>query len=240
LRGPITWVSAVVTITGLYSLYQYQYTKQLNRQKSVGKPELGGPFTLMDVDGKTVSNTDLTGQWVLIYFGFTKCPDICPEEMAKVSEVLEGLDTSGRHVLPVFITIDPARDTPARLKSYFETADFHKRVIALTGSHEALQKACRAYRVYFTRPTAEEVARGDYLLDHSIISYLLDPQGNFVEFFGKSLSRAEMETKMAKCIDEWESAKWWDDTLPSWLKESKEESPTIKPVLPGSRAAAGR
>ena len=83
LRGPITWVSAVVTITGLYSLYQYQYTKQLNRQKSVGKPELGGPFTLMDVDGKTVSDTDLTGQWVLIYFGFTKCPDICPEEMAK-------------------------------------------------------------------------------------------------------------------------------------------------------------
>ena len=83
LRGPITWVSAVVTITGLYSLYQYQYNKQLNRQKSVGKPELGGPFTLMDVDGKTVSNTDLMGQWVLIYFGFTKCPDICPEEMAK-------------------------------------------------------------------------------------------------------------------------------------------------------------
>ena len=73
----------MVTITGLYSLYQYQYTKQLNRQKSVGKPELGGPFTLMDVDGKTVSDTDLTGQWVLIYFGFTKCPDICPEEMAK-------------------------------------------------------------------------------------------------------------------------------------------------------------
>ena len=136
-----------------------------------------------------------------------------------MSEVLEGLDTSGRHVLPVFITIDPARDTPARLKSYFETSDFHKRsitraapaphprrtraapaprlrrtraapapqsapaphsapaprrrVIALTGSHEALQKACRAYRVYFTRPTPEEVARGDYLLDHSIITITL-------------------------------------------------------------------
>ena len=73
----------MVTIAGLYSLYQYQYNKQLNRQKSVGKPELGGPFTLMDVDGKTVSNTDLMGQWVLLYFGFTKCPDICPEEMAK-------------------------------------------------------------------------------------------------------------------------------------------------------------
>lgn len=230
-RGPVTWVSAVGTIAGLYSLYQYQYQKQLNRQKSVGKPDLGGPFTLQDVDGKTVSNTDLMGQWVLIYFGFTKCPDICPEEMAKVSEVLEGLDRSGRHVLPVFITIDPARDTPERLTKYFKDADFHKRVIALTGSHDHLQKACRAYRVYFTRPTPEEVARGDYLLDHSIISYLIDPQGNFLEFFGKSLSRQEMETKMAKCIDEWETAKWWDDTLPSWLKEKKEDLPTTKPVL---------
>merc|ERR1719353_2857698 len=143
-RGPVTWVSAVGTIAGLYSLYQYQYQKQLNRQKSVGKPDLGGPFTLQDVDGKTVSNTDLMGQWVLIYFGFTKCPDICPEEMAKVSEVLEGLDRSGRHVLPVFITIDPARDTPERLTKYFKDADFHKRVIALTGSHDHLQKACRA------------------------------------------------------------------------------------------------
>lgn len=192
-RGPVTWVSAGVTITGLYSLYQYQYQKQLTRQKSVGKPELGGPFTLMDIDGKPVSNTDLLGQWVLIYFGFTKCPDICPEEMAKVShprphthspscaraarpwqvsEVLDGLDCAGRPVLPVFITIDPSRDTPERLKNYFESHDFHKRTLPLTGSHEALQKACRAYRVYFTRPTPEEIARGDYLLDHSIISYL--------------------------------------------------------------------
>ena len=83
-RGPVTWVSAGVTVAGLYGLYQYQYQKQLNRQKSVGRPELGGPFTLTDIDGKPVSNTDLMGQWVLIYFGFTKCPDICPEEMTKV------------------------------------------------------------------------------------------------------------------------------------------------------------
>ena len=87
-RGPVTWVSAVATIGGLYSLYQYQYQKQLNRQKSIGKPELGGPFTLKDVDGKAVSNTDLVGEWVLIYFGFTKCPDICPEEMAKASGLI--------------------------------------------------------------------------------------------------------------------------------------------------------
>ena len=105
LRGPITWVSAVATITGLYSLYQYQYQKQLNRQKSIGKPELGGPFTLMDVDGKAVSNTDLTGQWVLIYFGFTKCPDICPEEMAKArGQFSSALTTTPALILPLIRT----------------------------------------------------------------------------------------------------------------------------------------
>lgn len=201
-------------MAALYSLYQYQYQKQLNRQKSIGKPDLGGPFSLVDVNGKSVSNEDLLGQWVLIYFGFTKCPDICPDEMNKVTEVLNGLDASGRHVLPVFITIDPQRDTQERMKQYFEDHDFHKRIIALTGPHEALQKTCRAFRVYYTRPTPEEVARGDYLLDHSIINYLIDPEGTFIDFFGKSLSRDEMQTKMAKCIDEWESEKWWERMWP--------------------------
>jgi len=218
-RGPVTWLSASVTIAGLYGLYQYQYQRQLSRQRSVGKPDLGGPFTLVDPDGKTVSSKDLVGQWVLIYFGFTKCPDICPEEMEKVTKVLHGLEASGRQVQPVFITIDPSRDTQARLKQYFGEHEFHKKTIALTGSHEAIKAACRAYRVYFTRPAPEEIARGDYLLDHSIISYLVDPEGNFVDYFGKSLSQDEMQTKMGKAIDAWETEKWWDRMTPSFMRD---------------------
>lgn len=218
-RGPVTWLSASVTIAGLYGLYQYQYQRQLSRQRSVGKPDLGGPFELVDPDGKTVRSKDLVGQWVLIYFGFTKCPDICPEEMEKVTTVLHNLEASGRQIQPVFITIDPSRDTQARLKEYFDGHDFHKKTIALTGSHDAIKKACRAYRVYFTRPLPEEIARGDYLLDHSIISYLVDPEGNFVDYFGKSLSQDEMQTKMGKAIDAWETEKWWDRMTPSFMRD---------------------
>ena len=133
--------------------------------------------------------------------------------------MLYGLEAGGKRIQPVFITIDPSRDTKARLKHYFAEHDFHPATIALTGSHDDIKKACRAYRVYFTKPTEAEVARGDYLLDHSIISYLVDPEGNFVDYFGKSLSKDEMQTKMGKAIDGWETSKWWDRMTPSWMRD---------------------
>ena len=154
LRSPVTWISASVTLGALCGLYQYQYTRQLTAQRHVGKPDLGGEFSLVDFDGKRVSSADLQGQWVLIYFGFTKCPDICPDELNKVTSVLERLEARGQPIQPVFITIDPARDTQARLKSYFATAGFHPRFIGLTGSFDEVRKACRAYRVYFTKVRA--------------------------------------------------------------------------------------
>ena len=173
LRSPVTWVSASVTLGALYGLYQYLYTRELTALRQAGKPDLGGPFSLVDSDGKRVSSEDFLGQWVLLYFGFTKCPDICPDELHKVTGVLHELEALGQPVQPVFITIDPARDTQARLKSYFAEASFHHKYIGLTGTHDEVKRACRAYRVYFSKPTDEEIRRGDYLLDHSIISYLV-------------------------------------------------------------------
>ena len=165
----MTWLSASATLAGLYGLYEYQKQRQATAVRAAGKPDLGGPFSLVDVDGKRVTSDDLQGKWALLYFGFTKCPDICPEEMTKVSDVLKRLDAKGQIIQPVFITIDPSRDTKARLKSYFAEGGFHERFLALTGTHEEVRKACRAYRVYFTKPTPEEVKRGDYLLDLSLI-----------------------------------------------------------------------
>ena len=136
LRSPVTWGSAAATLAGLYGLYQYQYQRQLARQRTSGRPDLGGPFSLLDPDGKPVRSADLHGRWVLLYFGFTKCPDICPDELDKVRTVLERLEGRGRDVLPVFITIDPDRDTRPRLKTYFADHDFHPKTLALTGSHE--------------------------------------------------------------------------------------------------------
>ena len=147
LRSPVTWGSAAATLAGLYGLYQYQYQRQLARQRTSGRPDLGGPFSLLDPDGKPVRSADLHGRWVLLYFGFTKCPDICPDELDKVRTVLERLEGRGRDVLPVFITIDPDRDTRPRLKTYFADHDFHPKTLALTGSHEVRRaRATRAAR----------------------------------------------------------------------------------------------
>lgn len=219
LRSPVTWLSATATLGVLYGGYQIQYQRQLHRQRTAGRPDLGGPWSLQDTEGKTVTSEQLQGQWVLLYFGFTKCPDICPQEMEKVTTVLQRLDGKGQPVLPVFITIDPARDDAARLKHYFAESEFHPRFRALTGSFEQVRRACRAYRVYFTKPTEEELAAGDYLIDHSIISYLLSPEGHFVEYFGKSLSAAEMEKKMSGIIAEWERERWLRGLLPEAVAE---------------------
>ena len=204
-------------------LYEYQKQRQMRAQYATGRPDLGGPFSLVDGSGKRVSSESLKGQWVLLYFGFTKCPDICPEELHKVSSVLTRLETErAQPVQPVFITIDPSRDTPERLKAYFGAdSGFHPKWFGLTGTHDEVKKACRAYRVYFTKPTDEEIKRGDYLLDHSIISYLVTPQGDFADYYGKSLSGDEMYERVSKLMRDWETQQWWDSVLPAWLATPK-------------------
>ena len=99
-----------------------------------------------------------------------------------------------------------------------------------------MRAACRSYRVYYTKPTAEEVAAGDYLLDHSIISYLVDPDGKFLEYFGKSLSADEMEAKMGKVIGEWETRAWWDSILPEWMQLEPKKAPGAAAAAAAARA----
>jgi len=214
LRSPVTWLSAAATLGVLYGAYEIQYRQKAYREKSAGRPDLGGPFELLDTEGNTVRDTDFHGKWVLLYFGFTKCPDICPQEMEKVTTVLNELEAKGQHVQPIFITIDPARDTAERLKSYFAESDYHKKFLPLTGSFEKVKAACRSYRVYFTKPTPEEIKAGDYLIDHSIISYLIAPDGQFLEYYGKSKTAKEMESGMSTLIAGWENEKYWRDLLP--------------------------
>lgn len=235
LTSPVTWGSAAVTLGVLYGLYQYQYNGQIAAQRVAGKPDLGGDFSLVDLAGKRVTSASIRGQWTLLYFGFTHCPDICPDELNKLTAVLENLERRGQIVHPVFITIDPSRDTTKRLAKYFAVSGFHPRFLPLTGSFDEVKKACRAYRVYFTKPTAEEIARGDYLLDHSIISYLVDPDGHFADYYGKSLSAAEMEVKSSQLIADWERQRWWDVHLPTWLGSINREA-ELRRKLRGAEA----
>ena len=137
---------------------------------------IGGPFALVDGDGKAVTDRDLRGRLSLIYFGYTFCPDVCPTTLSSMIGGLEALGSDADRVRPVFITLDPERDTPAVVRDY--VAAFSPRLLGLTGSPEAVAAAARAFRVYFAKhPNAEKPA--DYTLDHSSILYLMDERGAF-------------------------------------------------------------
>jgi protein SCO1 len=157
----------------------------------VGRPALGGPFLLVDPQGKNVKSSDLKGQWLLLYFGFTFCPDICPNELTKLTEAINILDKDigPNKVTPVFISIDPERDTPQQVGEYI--SDWHPRFVALTGSTKQVSEVCKTFRVYHSKsPTGD--GADEYLVDHSIIIYLIDDNGDFVDFFGKNKTAPEI------------------------------------------------
>lgn len=150
---------------------------------SAGDPPLagariGGPFALTDQDGRTVRDTDFTGKYRLVYFGYTFCPDVCPTDMQHVGQGLRLLEKSdpalAAKVVPIFITVDPARDTPAVLKQF--VGAFHPRMVGLTGSQAAIDAAAKAYGVAHELQPRAPGADG-YLVDHSRVTYLMGPDG---------------------------------------------------------------
>ncbi|XP_057801227.1 protein SCO1 homolog 1, mitochondrial [Salvia miltiorrhiza] len=199
--GPVSWMSFFLLFcTGVGLVYYYDREKRrhiegLNKASSavkqgpsVGKAAIGGPFNLVDHNGKTVSEKDFLGKWNLFYFGFTHCPDICPDELQKLASAIDKIKAkSGLEVVPVFISVDPERDTVEQVREYVK--EFHPKLIGLTGSPDDVKKTARAYRVYYMK-TEEEGS--DYLVDHSIVMYLMDPDMQFVKFFGKNLDDASL------------------------------------------------
>jgi protein SCO1/2 len=139
---------------------------------------MGGPFTLTDQDGRRVSDTDFAGKYRLIYFGYTFCPDVCPTDLAMIGAAMRRLESSdpdvAAKVQPIFVSVDPARDTPAVLKRY--VAAFHPRLIGLTGSEEEIARVAREYAVYYHRePPQPGAAPDQYLVDHSRMAVLYGP-----------------------------------------------------------------
>lgn len=189
--------------------------------KQYGRPQIGGPFTLDTPSGEPFTEKNLLGKWSLLYFGFTNCPDICPAELDKMTEVLDAIGAPcirltnyifflicsppekehGKIFQPVFISVDPARDAPSRISQYLQ--DFHPSFIGLVGSYEATKAICKAYRVYFSTPPNSD-PEGDYLVDHSIFVYLMDPKGEFIDAFGQSVSAETVIEKVREAIGEWQ------------------------------------
>lgn len=143
---------------------------------------IGGPFTLTDHTGKTVTDQDYLGKFLLIYFGYSFCPDVCPTELGTMARSVDLLGIQGAKVQPLLITIDPERDTVAQLASYVPL--FHPSLVGLTGSPEQIKNAAAAYRVYYARAPAKDGDSGsgdmDYLMDHSSFIFLMGPNGAFL------------------------------------------------------------
>jgi len=168
-----TFVGGLVVVLGIL-LYA---TGQFGAGAS-GSSTIGGPFKLIDQNGKPVTEASLKGKPTLVYFGYTHCPDTCPTTLFELSEVLRAMGKDAGRANALFVTIDPERDTPAVLKDYLSAFDPH--LIGATGSHQAVAAIEKEYRVYSKKVPTEN---GDYGMDHTSLIYLMDKDGRFVAPF---------------------------------------------------------
>ncbi len=171
---------------------------------SARRDTIGGSFTLTDHTGRRVSDADFRGKFLLIFFGYTYCPDVCPTAMANVSLVMEELGSDAAEVQPLFISVDPERDDPAELADF--VGQFDPRIVGLTGTPEEIAEVARKFRVYYRKVTAEELGgeasdgADDYLMDHSAYVYLMGPDGGFIEVFSHTEDPAEVARAVREAI----------------------------------------
>ena len=143
--------------------------------------DIGGPFTLTDTSGKRVSDKDFRGRYMLIYFGYSFCPDVCPTELQAMGRALDLVGPAAEKIVPVFITVDPARDKGKELADYVRA--FHPRMIGLTGAREDIDAVTKAYRVYYKLGAPSTPGATDYLVDHTSFVYLVGPDGKLAALF---------------------------------------------------------
>lgn len=187
-RIVIALVVVFVTAAGIggYQIYRQYAAATAGRYDSIG-----GPFELVDQTGRPVTRDSFAGDYVLMSFGFTSCPDVCPTELSRMATTMDLLGADAERVRPVFITVDPERDTAAALADY--VGRFHPRMIGLTGTPEQVAAAARAYRVYYDKVEQEG---GHYTMDHSTFLYLLGPDGRTLEVLSHGTSPDELADRI--------------------------------------------
>ena len=161
-----------------------------------GSDQIGGPFELVNTQGETVTDQDVITEPTLIYFGYTFCPDVCPLDTVRNADAIDILSEMGKSATPVFISIDPARDTPEVVGDF--AYNLHEKMVWLTGSKEQIKSVSQTYKTYYKAHPAEDEY---YLVDHSTFSYLVLPEHGFVEFFRRDISSEQVAETMACFID---------------------------------------
>lgn len=181
IRTPIAFVPYALMLAaaaGGLLWHEGDRVARLGGTVATGTAEVGGPFTLIDQDGTTRTDADFRGRFMLVYFGYSFCPDVCPTTLAMMGSALDKLGPKRARVVPVFVSIDPARDTPDMLKTYLKS--FGPDFVGLTGRAHQVAQAANAYRVYYAR---RELPGGTYAMDHSGVIYLMGPDGKFVTYY---------------------------------------------------------
>lgn len=174
----------------------------ITQSGTVTAPGLTGDFTLIDENGATVTPATFAGQYKLIFFGFTHCPSICPTELLKIADIMAALPKDmAAQITPLFITVDPARDTAAKLKKY--TDNFDPRIVGLTGTDAQIRAAIDAFKVYAARvdsPAAPGVKKADYMFDHSTFLYLFGPGHDLIKLYRMSETANDINGDLKKTI----------------------------------------
>ncbi len=160
---------------------------------TVAPVSVGGPFSLIDQNGMRRSDTEFRGKYMLVFFGYTYCPDVCPTTLAVMSAALDKMGAQADRIVPIFITVDPARDTPDMLKAYLSA--FGPKFVGLTGKEEEIAAAAKAYRVYYQ---AHKEQGDNYAVDHSGVVYLMDKKGGFLANYSLDASPERMAADLAK------------------------------------------
>lgn len=199
---PLPW-NKIVLVLGIAltlliaGIVGYAMNRSFNEGGVVatGEALVGGPFQLTDHTGKAVTEQDYLGENLLIYFGFTYCPDVCPTELSKVAAAVDMLPADA-NVTPVFITIDPERDGVEEVKAYAEA--FHPKMVGLTGTPEQIRAVAKAYRVYYAKAASSGAT--DYLMDHSSIIYFMGEDGKYIAHFTIEATAAEMAEQMREAL----------------------------------------
>jgi cytochrome oxidase Cu insertion factor (SCO1/SenC/PrrC family) len=162
-----------------------------------GKALIGGPFTLSDASGKQVTDKDFSGRFMLVFFGFTNCPDICPAGLQLMSAALDKIGAKADNVTPIFVSVDPARDTREKLGAYVK--NFNDRIVGLTGTPDEIAAVAKAYRVFYEK-TPNEKSPNEYGMNHTSIIYLMGPDGEYVTHFTPMTTVDEMTAKLNKLL----------------------------------------
>jgi cytochrome oxidase Cu insertion factor (SCO1/SenC/PrrC family) len=194
-RGVVVFLVGLALVVGAVVVDRW-WREGGTTEGGLGAVSIGGPFALTDQNGALRHDTDFRGELMLVYFGYTYCPDACPAALTTMTAALDKLGDAARPVQPIFVTVDPERDTTDQMKLY--ASNFHPRLLALTGTPTEVAAAASAYRVYFAkvRPSASP----DYLVDHSSLVFLMGRDGRYLTYFGPDVTADAMAAAIGKYL----------------------------------------